>query len=413
MNRATLIYLIVLLACYEIHPSNSQPLTSEQKSPISGTAYDLLVHLEKLVQTDNCKETLVLSKEAINSGNFSTFEYAQIINITSYCHYLNGSHEKALEGYKEILETKSLPADMYLRTAQTLASILVEDKKQEEALKLIKPLVLSIGNTKPELNLLLARILLMTGEADRAIFYLKEIESLPPIKGSEIEENILFTLFLACQQLGNNDEAITYLEILGDKYTRPKYLRHLSNMYGEVERRQDQLAILSLLYENKELKKLDEIETFIYLAIELKNFHRAGSILEKEISKNSDWKQPKKFFLLSQIWLMALEWENSKEALKNAASLSEKGTYFLELAKLYGSKKEWIVCSHSAKKAIEKGLSPNQQDEANFIIGKSLYNQGDFEVAKEHFLAISSKASFYDEARTWAKLINEIDVTSF
>ena len=413
MNRVTPIYLIVLLACYEIAPSKSQPFASEQKSPVSGPAYDLLVHLEKLVQTDNCKETLILSKEAINSGNFSTFEYAQIINITSYCHYLNGSYEKALEGYKEILETKSLPADMYLRTAQTLASILVENNKPEEALKLIKPLMLSIGNTTPELNLLLARILLMTGEADRAIFYLKKVESLSLMKGSEIEENILFTLFLAYQQLGNNDEAITYLEILGDKFTRPKYLRYLSNMYGEVERRQDQLAILSLLYENEELKNLDEIETFIYLTIELKNFHRAGSILEKEISKNSDWKQPKKFFLLSQIWLMALEWENSKEALNKAANLSEKGNYFLELAKLYGSKKEWTVCANSAKKAIEKGLSINQQDEANFIIGKSLYNQGDFEESKEHFLAISREAPFYDEARTWTRLINEIDIKSF
>ena len=180
-------------------------------------------------------------------------------------------------------------------------------------------------------------------------------------------------------------------------------------MYGKMRRTSDQLAVLSLLYENGALEKPNDLETLIYLSIEENNLFNAGKILEEKINNFTAWENSDKYNLLSQIWFAAHETDYAREALENAARLSPKGDHYLELARLYASEKNWPACSKSAKKAIKKGLSSVALDEANLIIGHSLFKGNDLNGARKHFLEISSETIFFDQAQSWIQYINTID----
>ena len=180
-------------------------------------------------------------------------------------------------------------------------------------------------------------------------------------------------------------------------------------MYGKMRRTSDQLAILNLLYENGALEKPNDFETLIYLSIEENNLFSAGKILQEKINNFTAWENSDKYNLLSQIWLAAHETDYAREALENAARLSPKGDHYLELARFYALEKNWPACSKSAKKAIKKGLSSVALDEANLIIGHSLFKGNDLNGARKHFLEISSETTFFDQAQSWIQYINTID----
>ena len=81
----------------------------------------------------------------------------------------------------------------------------------------------------------------------------------------------------------------------------------------------------------------------------------------------------------------------------------------MELARFYASEKNWSACTKSAKKAIKKDLKPAALDEANLIIGQSLFKGDDLNGARKHFLKISSETTFFEQAQSWLQYINTID----
>ena len=409
MSKDFNICLLFLFFCYLTSSAFSEEGLSNQKKQVSSKAYELLASLEASAEINNCDETISTAKLAINSHKFSEFEAAQINNILSYCYYLMGDNESAVQGYKDLLETKSLPNSFHLRTVQSLAAILVEEKRFREAAKEIEDLISSLRNPSADFFLLLANMLIMSNQESRAIHYLEQIEdlSLDPTEG--FEERILLAFFYAYEKADKDELAVRYLQKLTEKYTSPEYLRHLSNMYGKMRRTSDQLAILNLLYENGALEKPNDFENLIYLSIEENNFFSAGKILQEKINNFTAWENSDKYNLLSQIWFAAHETDYAREALENAARLSPKGDHYLELARFYASEENWPACSKSAKKAIKKGLSSVALDEANLIIGHSLFKGNDLNGARKHFLEISSETTFFDQAQSWIQYINTID----
>ena len=155
MNKNTYVLTLFLSLCCLGPTANSLENTSTEATRISSKAYDLLVRLEDLAKTANCKDALASAKTAIKSETYTDYEYAQITNIASYCYYLSGDYEGALKGYKKILKTNNLPDDFYFRTAQSLGAILAEQDRYNEASRTIEEVIPLLETPKPDFFLLL------------------------------------------------------------------------------------------------------------------------------------------------------------------------------------------------------------------------------------------------------------------
>ena len=109
MSKDFNICLLFLFFCYLTSSAFSEEGLSNQKKQVSSKAYELLASLEASAEINNCDETISSAKLAINSHKFSEFEAAQINNILSYCYYLMGDNESAVQGYKDLWKRNHFP----------------------------------------------------------------------------------------------------------------------------------------------------------------------------------------------------------------------------------------------------------------------------------------------------------------
>ncbi len=396
---------IIVLSFYIISgfasPAENLSAATKQTGKVSEKAYQLLFRLEKLVQSNDCRTAMLNINSNNDSVHFSNYENALIRNVESYCFYLSSRQQDAIENYRKTLNDSSLPDDIIIQTAQTLGTLMLGDNRYDEGSNILRDTITRLKVKTPELHLLHAKILYFSGKHTEALFALRRTDDLLEKELSPLREQLTLTLFSVYEAIGKHEAALIQLESLVQDYTKSQYLKHLSHMYNKLGREKDQLAILNLLFDNKKLDHPHEIESLIYLSFKLKNYYRAASILSRQIKANKEWRKPKKFSFLSQTWLAAKEYDNAISAMEEACSLSDIGDYCFELARQYAILRRWEKCSQSALISIEKGLSSFQSNNANLLIGQSLYNLGQFKAARAYFVHAANSQGTANLARQW------------
>jgi tetratricopeptide (TPR) repeat protein len=123
--------------------------------------------------------------------------------------------------------------------------------------------------------------------------------------------------------------------------------------------------------------------------------------MEKDVVESTE----RNLRLLSQAWYTAREDEKSIPPLERAAQISEDGELYMRLAQSHINLENWAAAAEAARQGIRLG-GLKRPDQAQILLGMSLFNQKRLEQARTAFQAASRDERSARAASQW---INYVD----
>jgi tetratricopeptide (TPR) repeat protein len=239
-------------------------------------------------------------------------------------------------------------------------------------------------------------------------------EALGPIKkavdmyraqGQIPKENWLLLLRVIYFELKDYDNMLAVVKELVQHYPKDSYILTLAGVYSELGDTKKQLALTEVLFEKGLLNTSSHITNLANLYLLHGLPYKAAQVLEKGIKDKIVEDNDRNLRLLSQAWYTAREDKKAIPPLRRAAELSGDGELYVRLAQAHINLEEWPQAAEALNKALRAG-GLKRDDQAQIMLGMSLFNQKQLEQARTAF---QKAARDQRSARTAAQWIDYVD----
>ena len=223
---------------------------------------------------------------------------------------------------------------------------------------------------------------------------------------------LLAATYFAQEDFGKARDPLELLVLL---FPKREYWLQLQGTYGELEMRENQLAILDLAWRQGLLEKETEYISLSQHLQVAKDPYEAAVVLAEGMDKRlqdedgedegpiveADYDNLK---MLGNYWYQAKETEKALAVFRAAAELGETGEMQYRIATLLNLENRIPESLTAAKAAYTKGNFASRT-EARILYGQCLLETGELEAALEIFRELQ-KAGFEDQVKTWIKYAN-------
>ena len=220
---------------------------------------------------------------------------------------------------------------------------------------------------------------------------------------------LLAATYFAQEDFGKARDPLELLVLL---FPKREYWLQLQGTYGELEMRENQLAILDLAWRQGLLEKETEYISLSQHLQVAKDPYEAAVVLAEGMEKRlqdedgedegpiveADYDNLK---MLGNYWYQAKETEKALAVFRTAAELGETGEMQYRIATLLNLENRILESLQAAKAAYTKGNFASRT-EARILYGQCLLETGELEAALEIFRELQ-KAGFEDQVKTWIK----------
>ncbi|MGR8921116.1 MAG: tetratricopeptide repeat protein [Gammaproteobacteria bacterium] len=399
----TIVLLALLLAPALAAAQDKQK--TKQTVAMSQPVYEGLQAAQEQVEAKQFSGALAALKKLRDIDGLSSYETAQIWNLTAYAYYLQEDYRKSISAYVRVLKQPDLPEALVQSTLKTLSQLYFTVEEYARALTVVDRLIEALPDPS-------ADIYMLKGQAH---FQLEQYrEALTPIKrgidkhtaqGKVPQENWLLLLRVCYYELGEFDKMIGVLKQLIRLYPKDRYLLTLAGVYSELGDTKKQLAIVEALYEGGKIDKPLQIVNLANLYLVHNLPYKAAKLLDAEFAQARVEVTEKNLRLLSQSWYQAREDERAIAPLARAAAMAADGELYVRLAQSYINLDRWAEAADAVRKGLDKG-GLRRPDTANIMLGMALFNERKLAAARKAFeVAVKDKRSA-KAARQWLAYVD-------
>ena len=370
---------------------------------LRNAVYEQLSAAQVAAEAKNLTEAKRILDEMIaNSGSkaLNSYELANVYNLYAFIQYSREDYAGALRSYEKVVSQPDIPLAMEINTRFTIAQLyFVQEDWQRGIDALLKWFSMT---DKPNANayILLAQGYYQVKDYDKALVNVKKAISMTKENGKVPKEqwyNLARFLYFEKNDVKNT---VLTLEELLQYYPKKDYWVQLSHMYGEQKKETQQLAAMETAYVQNMLDKDSEQVTMAYLYLNAEVPYKAAKVMDKGLSNNSIEGKSKNWELTGNAWRQAQELEKAIPAMEEAAAKSDKGELYARLGNVYLDSDDY----KKAITAINKGLARGgvkRPDTARLVLGMAYFNIGEYEKAREAFIAAGKDERSEAYATQW------------
>jgi tetratricopeptide (TPR) repeat protein len=323
----------------------------------------------------------------------SSYEAAQVWNLTAYSFYLQERYPAAIKAYDKVLSQGELPQALVQSTLKTLSQLYFTVENYRQALATVKKLIALIDEPSADIYMLMGQAYYQLQEYDNAVVPIKTAIAKYRAQGQKPKENWLLLLRAIYYEKNNYKAMIGVLKELLALYPRKQYFLSLGGIYSELGDTKKQLAITEALYAAGLLSDEANIVNLANLYLLHGVPYKAAKILQAAVDENLVERRERNLRLLSQAWYQARENEKSIAPLAQAARISADGELYVRLAQSYINLERWAEASNAIRQGLKKG-GVKRTATANVMLGMTLFNQHRLNAARSAFArALKSKGS--------------------
>ena len=367
---------------------------------MSEKVYKKLTQAQELIEVNDYKGGIGILKELEKSKKLSNYEKAQLYNYLAYSYFTMDRYKDAIKSYVKVLQQPDLPEALETNSLYTLAQLyfIIEDYKS--AVKIIEKW-LSITE-KPTENafMLLGQGYYQLENYKKSLVPLYKAYNLVKKRGDKPKENLLLLLRVDHYNLGDYKKMVKILKELVVLYPKKEYWMTLAGAYSELKQLKRQMSIFEMLYEGGNLPKGNQQLNLANLYLLHDAPYKAALVLDKGIKSGVIEKKVRNLRLLSQAWLQAQENKDSIDPLKAAAKLSKDGDLDVRLAQAYINLDRYKDAVDALRTGLKKG-GIKRKDQANVMLGMSLFELQKFDSAKKAFAAAKKDKRSAKTASQW------------
>jgi tetratricopeptide (TPR) repeat protein len=133
--------------------------------------------------------------------------------------------------------------------------------------------------------------------------------------------------------------------------------------------------------------------------------YKAAVLLEKEMASEIIKDNERNLRLLSQAWYTAREDEKAIPPLERAADITKDGELYVRLAQSHINLENWKEAAAAAREGIRLG-GLKRSDQAQIMLGMSLFNQRLLEQARRAFVEASKDRRSERAASQWVNYVD-------
>lgn len=378
---------------------------TKKTQAMSQQVYEALTEIQTLVEADDFVTAQAKIKELQGTKKLSTYETAQIWNLSGYASYLAEKYPDAIRAYEKVLQTPDLPDALQQSTLKTLAQLHFTVEDYQKALDTVQRLMAVVPEPSADIYMLEGQAYFQLGKYETAIGPIKKAIDMNKEQGRVPRENWLLLLRVCYWELKDFPNMLSVLEELIALYPKDSYILTLAGVYSELGDTKKQLALTEALYEKGYITGKAHAVNLANLYLLHGVPYKAAVLLEKEMASKEVASDVRNLRLLSQAWYSAREDRKAITPLKQAAAMSEDGELYIRLAQSYINLEDWNDAAEAARKALQIG-GLKRKDTANIMYGMALFNQKKFEQARREFQAAAADKRSARAAGQW---INYVD----
>ncbi len=391
LKRHTLLATLAAAACLVVTGISSpafargeEPEATRQTVALSAKVGKKLQELQLMVEEKQYAAAAQGLRDILTMKNLSSYEKAQIYNLTAYNHYLQEDYQGAIRAYEQVL-AQEIPPALRQSSLKTVAQLYFTIEDYENALRRVQELISIIESPSADVLMLLGQAFFQAGRYSEALGPIKEGIDLYKSQGKTPKENWLLLLRVCYYELQDYRGMVATLNELLRYYPKDSYMLTLAGAYSELGDTKKQLVITEVLYEAG-------IVTGSQHAVNLANLYlmhdipyRAAEVLEKAMGDSSVKSTERNLRLLSQSWYQAREDKKSIPPLERAANMSDEGELFIRLAQSQLNLDAWEDAIGSINKGLSKG-GVKRRDKAYVMLGMAHMNKKRLNDAESAFL---------------------------
>ena len=397
--------LICSAASLWAQDSDEDKSRTKETVAMSQQVYEKLVEIQALIEAKDYATAQRQIDELREQRSLKDYERAQIWNINAYSYYLQERYADAIRAYDQVLAQPDLPEALLLSTLKTKSQLHFTQEEYEEALRVIRQLIAVIQEPSPDVLMIEGQALFQLQRYDEALVPIKTAIDMYAAQGQKPKENWLLLLRVIYFEQKDYDNMILVLKELIRYYAKDQYIRTLAGAYSELGDTKKQLALTEVLYEGGYVSKATEIVNLANLYLLHGLPYKAAVVLDREIDNGIVEANVRNLRLLSQAWYTAREDQEAIAPLERAAKMSDDGELYIRLAQSHINLENWGEAAEAARKGIRAG-GLRRGDQANIMLGMSLFNQKQLEQARRAFEAAARDNRSQRTASQWIAYVD-------
>lgn len=402
---------LILAACCLLAASTAsaqeqqQERQTKQTVAMSQQVYEKLTAAQELVEAKDYAGAERILAEMRANAKLSDYERAQIWNLSAYSYYLQERYKDAINAYEQVLRQPELPEALQLSTLKTMAQLQFTVENYEAALATVRRLMAVVPEPSADVYMLEGQALFQLNRYQEALKPIRTAVDMYRAQGQVPKENWLLLLRVIYFEMKDYDNMLAVVKELVQHYPKDTYILTLAGVYSELGDTKKQLALTEVLYEKGYLNTNSHITNLANLYMLHGLPYKAAQVLEKGINDKIVEDNDRNLRLLSQAWYTAREDRKAIPPLRRAAQLSNDGELYIRLAQAHLNLEEWKEAAEAVNAALRAG-GLKREDQAQIMLGMSLFNQQQLEPARAAFQRAARDQRSAKAAEQWIAYVD-------
>lgn len=267
--------------------------------------------------------------------------------------------DKAIDYLKRAIDENGLPNDNHYSAMLSLASVYINNDRNDEAAELLTRVVTETKTTNPQVYALQGANLYNAGKYAEAIPALKRAIELKTDGEDQQSMNMLLQSYA---ETGNDAEAITTAEALHRKNPDDKRaLMNLATLYGNADQQDKAVALLDDARKRGMLTDANDYQRLYSTYFGMEREKEAAVVIEEGLAKGILPADGKTYAVLAQAHYYSDNVPGAIAAAQKGGPLSSDGELLLFLAQVLGQEDRNAEAKAAGQQALAKGLkSPGE-----------------------------------------------------
>lgn len=379
LKKACMSTLLVVTACVvsvvgdfggpEAYAQEEKKLTKEEKEArlkykdkvaqrrksVGETCAKRLTKVTEMTEEERWAEAEKELRSALNRGCSEGFEHSQVNRYLGYVYYAQDKIPQAIKAYMALVNEPEADEQQRTDTRYTVAQLLFVTEDYKGAVKQLEAWMKEAAIVDPGGKILLARGYYQLNRKNDALKLVEEVVKESVAAGQVPKENWLNFQWALYYEKDAYKKTIPVSNMLLTHYSKIKYWKQLSAMYGALEQSQRETLALEVTHMQGGLDKEKQFIALAYQYLALDIPYRAAKVLEEGMANGIVERTEKNLSILGSAYQRAQEFRKASPVLEEAAKKSSDGNAWSRLAGVYLNLNENEKALVAARNALKKG----------------------------------------------------------
>jgi hypothetical protein len=351
-----------------------QPPPTRSSEVLSDRVYRAIAEIQELMNPEdtNKQPDLERAKRALDTLNeryssMNDFEKSTLLNFYTNYYLSTDNVTEALKIFERILTIENLRVEMRLRSLQALGQLYAGEDRYRESIDALTRWREISEEENEMIFLLLVNAHYNLEEFAIAIPFLVQHMDMLAAQGKPIPRNIYSLMFQMQVELEDYRAAEVVARQMVVLFDEPQDWRNLAAVYGMLDNDKNRVETLALTYQKGYMQNEAE---YMNLAQSLAGSdapYQGAKVLKKGMEEGIVEQRVENLERLTQMYLMASEYEMALEPARRAAEMGESGDAYDYLGYIYVMLRDYKSAADAIKMALQRGGLKNPGETQLFL----------------------------------------------